>query len=196
MVLSDFYILEHTQCIFDQHRCGAIQRHQVGGDRVAVNTHETDGKAGSLFAGQSGLKESHYALLSFAGAQQQDIGLPCPVDVSLSVGISGMPRQVRKGEPKIVAVGGGTPRKVHSRPKAAMARGWARKKAGSFQMRESSSSRSSGVGAALTRLDLECGIDIIEQAIVGVVDQLAFLALLHFFHRQPQLAPGSGRADG
>ena len=59
-----------------------------------------------------------------------------------------MPRQVRKGEPKMVAVGGGTPRNVHSRPKAAMARGCARKNAGSFQMRESNSSRSSGVGAA------------------------------------------------
>ena len=42
---------------------------------------------------------------------------------------------------------------------------------------------------SLTRLDLECWIDIIEQAIVGVVDQLILLALLHFFHGQPHLLP-------
>ena len=58
-----------------------------------------------------------------------------------------MPRQVRNGEPKIETVGGGTPRRVHSRPKAAIAAGCARKNAGSFQTREISSSRSSGVGA-------------------------------------------------
>jgi hypothetical protein len=44
-------------------------------------------------------------------------------------------------------VGGGTPRRVHSRPNAAMAAGCARKKPGSFQTLVISSSRSSGVGA-------------------------------------------------
>ena len=47
----------------------------------------------------------------------------------------GMPRQVMNCEPNIVTVAGGTPRRVHSRPKAAMASGWARKKPGSFQTR-------------------------------------------------------------
>ena len=41
----------------------------------------------------------------------------------LSVGIKGRPRQVRNGLPYSVTVGGGTPRRVHSRPKAAMVRG-------------------------------------------------------------------------
>src|ERR1700678_2778191 len=95
MILSDFYILEHTQSVFDQHGCGAIERHQVGGDRVAVNTHETDGKAGSLFAWQSGLKESHYALLSFAGAEQQDTGLPCRVNIHL---VGGNQRNASPGQ--------------------------------------------------------------------------------------------------
>ena len=46
--------------------------------------------------------------------------------------------------------GGGVPRRVASRPKAAMAEGWVRKKAGSFQTLVSSSSRSSGVGAPVS----------------------------------------------
>lgn len=41
----------------------------------------------------------------------------------LSVGIRGMPRHVRNGLPNSVIVGGGTPRRVHSRPNAAMERG-------------------------------------------------------------------------
>src|SRR5271157_6669479 len=72
-----------------------------------------------------------------------------PSTASLLVGTSGIPLQVRKGEPNMVTVGGGTPRRVHSRPKAAIAAGWARKNPGSFQTREISSSRSSGVGAPL-----------------------------------------------
>jgi hypothetical protein len=36
------------------------------------------------------------------------------------------------GLPNRFTVGGGTPRRVHPRPKAAMAKGWVRKKAGSF----------------------------------------------------------------
>jgi hypothetical protein len=43
------------------------------------------------------------------------------------VGVSGGPSQVRKGLPKSVTVGGGTLRRVHSRSKAAMVLGWARK---------------------------------------------------------------------
>ena len=39
---------------------------------------------------------------------------------TLSLGTSGMPRQVRNCEPNRLTVGGGTPRRVHSRPKAAM----------------------------------------------------------------------------
>src|SRR5271155_2355162 len=95
MVLSDFYILEHTQGVFDQNRGGAVQGHQVGGYRIAVNTHETDGKAGGLFARQAGLKESYYALLSFAGAEQQDIGLPCPVNIHL---VGGNQRNASPGQ--------------------------------------------------------------------------------------------------
>jgi hypothetical protein len=50
MVFSDFYILEHTERVFHKNCRGAIERHQVRGNRVAVNTHEANGKAGGLFA--------------------------------------------------------------------------------------------------------------------------------------------------
>ena len=65
---------------------------------------------------------------------------------SLSLGTSGTPRHVRNGAPNRWTTTGGTPRRVASRPKAAMARGWAMKKAGFFQTSVSTSSRSSGVG--------------------------------------------------
>ncbi len=51
MVLTDFYVLEHTEGVFGQHGRGAIQRDQVGGHGVAVNPHEADGKAWGLLAG-------------------------------------------------------------------------------------------------------------------------------------------------
>ena len=65
------------------------------------------------------------------------------------------PRQVMNGEPNIVTVAGGTPRRVHSRPNAAIARGAARKNAGSFHTFVISSSMSSGVGAPL-RVLMRC----------------------------------------
>ena len=86
-----------------------------------------------------------------------------------------------------MTVGGGTPRRVHSRPNAAIARGWARKNAGSFQTGEISSSRSSGVGAPRAGLDPLLGGDVVEQAVVLVVDQLAFLPLLDRLDGQAEL---------
>src|SRR5271163_2605449 len=65
----------------------------------------------------------------------------------LLVGIKGTPRHVTNGVPNKLTVGGGTPRRVHSRPKAAMARGCARKIEGSFHTLVNNSSKSSGVGA-------------------------------------------------
>src|ERR1700683_171806 len=81
-----------------------------------------------------------------------------PSTFSFSVGKIGTPRQVRNGEPNSVTVGGGTPRRVHSRPKAAMARGWARKNEGSFHTLVSNSSKSSGVGDPfLVLIRCDCG---------------------------------------
>src|ERR1700722_16241323 len=66
--------------------------------------------------------------------------------LTLSLDTIGIPRQVKKGDPNKVAVGGGTPRRVHSRAKGATALGWARKNDGSFQTLVINSSRSSGDG--------------------------------------------------
>src|SRR5580693_1508066 len=79
---------------------------------------------------------------------------------SLLQGTKGIPRQVVNGEPNIVTVGGGTPRRVHSRPKAAIARGCARKKLGSFHTRAISSSMSSGVGVPFLALTFISGITL------------------------------------
>ncbi len=101
--------------------------------------------------------------------------------------MSGMPRQVRKGEPKMVAVGGGTPRRVHSRPNAAMARGCARKKAGSFQILRQELVEIVGGGSAFARLHAGLRRDVVQQAVVGVVDQLMLLPLLHLLNGKAQL---------
>src|SRR6187397_1621476 len=68
---------------------------------------------------------------------------------TLSDGINGTPLQVINCEPNNETVGGGTPLRVHSLPKAATVSGCNKKKPGSFHTFESSSSRSSGVGAPL-----------------------------------------------
>src|ERR1700685_1683844 len=52
-----------------------------------------------------------------------DLDFAAPSISSLSQGISGTPRHVMNGEPNRVTVAGGTPRRVHSRPNAAIARG-------------------------------------------------------------------------
>src|SRR4029078_13189936 len=49
---------------------------------------------------------------------------------NLSDGTNGRPRHVKNGEPNRLTVGGGTPRLVHSRPKAASAAGVAEQKGG------------------------------------------------------------------
>ena len=100
-----------------------------------------------------------------------------------------MPRQVRNGEPKIVAVGGGTPRKVHSRPKGGDGARMGQEESRFLPDAREQLIQIVGGRRTLARRDLECRIDIIEQAIVGVVDQLALLALFDLFHGQPQLLP-------
>src|SRR5580698_6185640 len=78
-----------------------------------------------------------------------DFDFVLPSTSNLSQGMIGTPRHVMNGDPNSVTVAGGTPRRVHSRPNAAIARGCARKNDGSFQTLVRSSSRSSGVGAPL-----------------------------------------------
>src|SRR5208337_2509999 len=69
----------------------------------------------------------------FSPVRSRRISVVSALTANLAHGTMGIPRQVINGEPNMVTVGGGTPRRVHSRPKAAIARGCAKKKLGSFQ---------------------------------------------------------------
>ena len=56
MILADIDILEHAQCIVGQDRERAIERDEIRGDGLIVDTHEADGKALCQFARQTGLE--------------------------------------------------------------------------------------------------------------------------------------------
>ena len=119
--------------------------------------------------------------------------LPSSPTCNLLVGISGMPRHVMNGEPKMLTVGGGTPRRVASRPNAAIAFGCARKKAGFFQTSARRSSRSSGVGVPLAGDETLMRRDFVEQAELRMIDQLPFLALFDRIDGQDAPVREAGR---
>ena len=108
---------------------------------------------------------------------------------SLLLGTIGIPRQVSTGEPNRLTVAGGTPRRVASRPNAAIALGCARKNAGSFHTCVISSSRSSGVGGPASVLIRCCGGDVGEHPVIPVMEQLGLLALLDRLDREAELLP-------
>ncbi len=149
MVLADLDIIEHAERVF-RHAPRASSRARSGRRRCAalVDAHEAHRQArATLRRGRpAGTGRRRPASSRRCAATGSSTCLPS-VSGTLSDGTSGRPRQVRNGEPNSVTVGGGTPRRVHSRPNAAMARGCARKNAGSFHTLAISSSRSSGVGA-------------------------------------------------
>src|SRR5580698_4111838 len=75
MVAADFNVLEYSQRVIGQDRGGAIERNEIGGDRLAIDAHEADGQARRDFAGDARLEQPDNALFLLAGAQQQDAGL-------------------------------------------------------------------------------------------------------------------------
>ena len=98
-----------------------------------------------------------------------------------------MPRQVMNCAPKRLTTTGGTPRQVASRPNAATPERVGQEEAGVFHTLVISASRSSGVGAP-PRVWMVCsGVDLRQQAVLGVVDQLGLLAFLDRLDGQPQL---------
>ena len=56
-----------------KHRERAIERDQIGRDRLAVDAHEAHRKARRDFAGNARLEQADHALLLLAGADQQDL---------------------------------------------------------------------------------------------------------------------------
>src|ERR1700679_1392439 len=116
--------------------------------------------------------------------------LPPSSTASLSVGTSGTPRHVRNGDPKIEVVGGGTPRRVHSRPNARRRRGGARmsqEEAWRFPYLCQQFVKIIRRWRSFARRNPVVGAGLIQQSVVGIIDQLAFLALLYPLHSQPQL---------
>ena len=55
-----------NKVLADEHGEGAVKRYQVRGDRLVVDAHEANGKAGGLFAGETGLIEADDALPAFS----------------------------------------------------------------------------------------------------------------------------------
>jgi hypothetical protein len=120
MVLADLHVIEHSQRIFGHHQRAV--GNQVGRDGVAVDAHEAHRQARALLAGHAGLEQADHALALFADAQQQDLGLA----VFHRHLVRGHQRDAAPGEELRAEQrhgGGGTPRRVHSRPKAAMPAG-------------------------------------------------------------------------
>src|SRR6201995_3313746 len=187
MVLSDFYILEHAQSVFCQHRCRAVERYQIRGYRVAANPHKTNRQSGSLLSWQPGLKQSYDALFSLPGAHEEDVCLPRPVDVQF-VG-----QDQRKTSP-------GQERR--SKNRGCRWRNTAEgalpsKRSNRFGVREEEcrlfpDAREQFIhivrgGRSAAYRDLEGRINIVQEAVIGVVDELGLLALFHLLDRQPEL---------
>src|ERR1017187_7352766 len=75
MVMAHMHVFQHAECIVGEDRHRTVQRNQVRGNRLVVDSHETHRKAGRHFSHQPGLKEPDDALLLLTRAEEQDFGL-------------------------------------------------------------------------------------------------------------------------
>lgn len=83
-------------------------------------------------------------------------------------------------------MGGGTPRRVHSRPNAAMAFGWAEKNDGLLPHGGEQLVEVVG-GRALAGLDAHVGVGAVEQPVRAVVQDLVLLLLLELLDGEREL---------
>ena len=169
--------------------------------RLVVNACQTHRKARELLAGKPRVMQTHNALVFFSDSQKKNACLARGLPVgachrSLSLGIIGIPRHVMKPpEPSKGIVGGGTPRLVASRPKAAIALGWARKNAGFFQTRAISLVQIVRCrGPASCRNALSLG-DIGQKTKVFVVYKLVLLFFLDGLYGSDAAAREAGRSE-
>ena len=91
--------------------------------------------------------------------------------------------------PSTSTLSGRCPRVLHSRPNAAMARGWARKNLGSAPAAEQLVQVVGG-GRAGVGLDALLVVGVVQQPELAVVDQLVLLALPQRLDGQPELLLG------
>src|SRR5258708_18376020 len=187
MVVADLNVLEHAERVLGEYRRRAVQRDQIRGDRVAIDTHEAHRETGGLLARQTRLEQTDDALLLLSSTQQQDVRLPCLVDAQL---IGGNQRHATPGQKGRTQNRRGRWR--NSAPRALAAECgdglWMSQEEGGLlpdageQLVQIIRRRS-----ALARFHLERFLHILQQAIVGIVDELALLTLLDLFDRQAEL---------
>src|SRR5258708_7034215 len=72
IVVIDSNVFEHADRVFCQHGSRAVERDEIRRNGIAIDPHEPNRKARSLFARKSWLKESHHPLALFPGAEKQN----------------------------------------------------------------------------------------------------------------------------
>src|SRR5579875_1224653 len=171
MVVSDLNVFEDAERVFGEYGCGAVERDEVRGDGVAIDSHEADREAGRLLAGEARLEESYNTLLFFAGAHEQNVRFALGVDGEL---VSGNDGNAAPGEEWRTEDGG------RGRGNAAT-RAFASERRDGARMREEERGLLPDDGEQLVHV-VRCGrafacLDagrlrrVVEQAVVGVVDE-------------------------
>src|SRR5579859_5763437 len=74
IVLSYIYVFEQSKCIVCQDSRGAVERNQIRRERSLVDAHETNREPWTLLSRKAGLEEANHALLLFTHAEQKDLG--------------------------------------------------------------------------------------------------------------------------
>src|SRR6185369_11054484 len=186
MVSVDRDVVENRQRVLRQHGQGAIERDQIGRDRLVVDAHEAHGKAEALLAGQVRLEESHYSLPYFSRAHEQDVGL---------LGRQGHLVRRHQGDPAPGQELGAEERDRGRRHAAPRRLPPERRDGGGMGQEERGllpDLRQELVevvrsGWTAAGLDLLPGRHVVEEPVLLVVDELALLALLDRLDDEAQL---------
>lgn len=186
VVLADFNIVEHCQRVRGEDRQRAIQGDQVTRYRLVVNAHEPHRQSWALLAWQTRLEQANHALALVAHAQQQDL--------ALAIGH----RDLVAGDQRDTAPGNELRTKQADSGRGHATPGGFAAKGGNGQ----------GVGQEERWLFPDLGQQLVEiigcrctgkrkdalivghlrqQAVVGVVDEFAFLVFLDGLDGQAQL---------
>ena len=186
MVLADFHVVQHGQCVGREHGQRAVQRDQVRRNRVVVDAHEAHRQTGALFAWQTGLEQADHALALVAHAQQQDL--------ALAVGHGDLVRRDQRNaaprdELRTKQADGGRWRATAGgfTAEGSDGQGVGQEESGLFPDLGQQLVQVVGCGRAGQREDALFIGDLGQQAVVGVVDEFAFLVFLDRLDRQAQL---------
>src|SRR6187402_2903229 len=169
-----------------ERRGGAVQRQEVLGVAAGVDAHEPHRQTGADLTGDARLKQANDTALLVPCAQQQDVGLIAD-QVQLVAGDEWetAPRQERRAKQAdgwwwYTALGAFTPKRCDGT-------GMGQEERRLLPNFGNELVEIVGGGGTLARLDPHAVIDVVEQAIVAVVDELVFLLLFELLDRQGQL---------